>query len=168
MLDPMSDKTSQNRPASRRAEHFLKPCQRSTPCVGVCSTSHGDFVCRGCKRFFNEVRDWQSFEVAQRKMVLERLGQLKRDSVYAVVPVADLALLTTKTDAYVSLEDDDLALRIYEALARCEGDYASWGLERPRDVPDYQDPLSVLKYIEDHFYDASRGTFEQMYKIRAN
>ncbi|MEC9132488.1 MAG: DUF1289 domain-containing protein, partial [Pseudomonadota bacterium] len=24
--------------------------RRPTPCVGICSTTYGDLVCRGCKR----------------------------------------------------------------------------------------------------------------------
>ncbi|MEO1955257.1 MAG: DUF1289 domain-containing protein, partial [Gammaproteobacteria bacterium] len=32
-----------------------------TPCIGVCSTVFGDEVCRGCKRFQNEVIEWNSY-----------------------------------------------------------------------------------------------------------
>lgn len=32
-----------------------------TPCIGICSTtSLGDRVCRGCKRYAAEVIDWNS------------------------------------------------------------------------------------------------------------
>ncbi len=26
-----------------------------TPCVGMCSTTYGDLVCRGCRRFSHEI-----------------------------------------------------------------------------------------------------------------
>ena len=33
-----------------------------TPCIGICSTtSVGDWVCRGCKRYSTEVIGWISF-----------------------------------------------------------------------------------------------------------
>lgn len=159
---------SQSLRQSMVREHFLKPRKRSTPCVGICSTSHGDYVCRGCKRFFNEVRDWQSFEPEQRNLVLDRLAQLKRDSIQAVISVADVQLLYHKTDAFINDDGDDVALRIYEALAHCRGDYAGWGLNEPTSVKDFQDPNNVLKQIEDFYYDASRNTFELTYKIRAS
>ena len=31
-----------------------------TPCIGICSTVYGDEVCRGCKRTFTEVIDWNN------------------------------------------------------------------------------------------------------------
>lgn len=164
----MPEKTPDRRGRPARTEHFLKPRPRSTPCVGICSTSHGDFVCRGCKRFFNEVRDWQNFAPDQREMVFERLAQLKRDSILALVEVADEGQLRSKTDAFVEKNGDDLALRVYEALGRCEGAYKSWGLRPPESLQGWEDPLSVLKHIEDFFYESSRGAFEQFYKIRAN
>ncbi|MYD43759.1 MAG: DUF1289 domain-containing protein [Gammaproteobacteria bacterium] len=163
----MADQSASKGSTGRRAEHFLRPKPRSTPCVGICSTSHGDYVCRGCKRFFNEVRDWQSFEPDQRELVLNRLAQLKRDSIQAVVNVGDAQVLCRQTEAFVPAEAaGDMALRIYEALGRCNGDYEGWGLQPPVDVRGFEDPIEVLKTIETFFYDASRNKFEQIYKIR--
>ena len=164
----MPEKSQSKRERPTRAEHFLKPRPRSTPCVGICSTSHGDFVCRGCKRFFNEVRDWQNFAPDQREMVFERLAQLKRDSILALVQIVNEDQLRSKTEVFVEDNSDDLALRVYEALGRCDGAYESWGLQAPEDLKGWEDPLNVLKHIEDFFYETSRGAFEQFYKIRAN
>lgn len=163
---PEDPRNKRDRPA--RTEHFLKPKPRSTPCVGICSTSHGDFVCRGCKRFFNEVRDWQNFEPDQREMVFNRLAQLKRDSILALVGIVNENQLRSKTNSFVGVDSDDLALRVYEALGRCEGDYVGWGLQAPKNMQGWEDPLNVLKRIEDFYYETSRGAFEQFYKIRAN
>ena len=33
-----------------------------TPCVGICSTTYGDEVCRGCKRFYFEVINWNKYD----------------------------------------------------------------------------------------------------------
>ena len=164
----MPEERGKKRDRPARSEHFLKPRPRSTPCVGICSTSHGDFVCRGCKRFFNEVRDWQNFAPDQREMVFSRLAQLKRDSILALVGIASEKHLRSKTDEFVGEDCEDLALRIYEALARCEGVYAEWGLHPPKSLEGWQDPINVLKHIEDFYYETSRGAFEQFYKIRAN
>ena len=48
-----------------------------TPCIGICTTtSVGDFVCRGCKRYSFEVINWNSFSEPEKTAVLTRLEQL--------------------------------------------------------------------------------------------
>lgn len=39
----------------------------NTPCRGLCSHNVGDYVCRGCGRTVEEVRDWNSYTPEQRK-----------------------------------------------------------------------------------------------------
>ncbi len=46
------------------------------PCFGVCSTSLGDTVCRGCKRFAHEIIAWNSYSERERLLVVRRLQQL--------------------------------------------------------------------------------------------
>ncbi len=101
-------------------------------------------------------------------MVFNRLAQLKRDSILALVAIANENQLRSKTDEFVGSASDDLALRVYEALGRCEGVYDDWGLQPPKDLKGWEDPLKVLKHIEDFYYETSRGAFEQFYKIRTN
>ena len=62
---------------------------RRTPCIGVCSTTYGDLVCRGCKRFAHEVVGWNGFADAQRHVVWTRLNRLLAESVRAYVTVVD-------------------------------------------------------------------------------
>ncbi|HBX36772.1 MAG TPA: DUF1289 domain-containing protein, partial [Pseudohongiella sp.] len=45
-----------------------------TPCIGICSTtSVGDTICRGCKRFAFEVIEWNAFTQSQKQAVVDRL-----------------------------------------------------------------------------------------------
>lgn len=44
-----------------------------TPCIGVCSTGIGDYVCRGCKRYAHEVIEWNAYSPEQRDKVLLRI-----------------------------------------------------------------------------------------------
>lgn len=66
-----------------------------TPCRGVCtSTSQGDRVCRGCKRFDFEIIHWNQLterdkknivdELPVRASVFERFGPDKLDGVYSI------------------------------------------------------------------------------------
>jgi predicted Fe-S protein YdhL (DUF1289 family) len=41
------------------------PVRTPTPCIGVCSTGIGDVVCRGCKRYAQEVIHWNGYSEQQ-------------------------------------------------------------------------------------------------------
>ena len=48
-----------------------------TPCIGICSTtSLGDKICRGCKRFNFEVIKWNSYSEEEKLAVLNRIDLL--------------------------------------------------------------------------------------------
>ena len=34
---------------------------KRTPCIGVCSTTYGDDICRGCRRFRHEITSWINY-----------------------------------------------------------------------------------------------------------
>ncbi|HLT64443.1 MAG TPA: DUF1289 domain-containing protein [Pseudohongiella sp.] len=52
----------------------MKVVSTRTPCIGICSTtSVGDRICRGCKRFATEVIAWNSYSDQEKQAVLERL-----------------------------------------------------------------------------------------------
>lgn len=55
----------------------LKTSPTRTPCIGVCSTtSVGDAICRGCKRYAFEVIRWNSYADAEKEAVLRRIEAL--------------------------------------------------------------------------------------------
>jgi len=48
-----------------------------TPCIGICSTtSFGDAVCRGCKRYSFEVINWNGYADEAKIAVLKRIEKL--------------------------------------------------------------------------------------------
>jgi predicted Fe-S protein YdhL (DUF1289 family) len=47
-----------------------------TPCIGICSTVYGDDVCRGCRRFSDEVIRWNGLSLDEKSHVLDRLAKL--------------------------------------------------------------------------------------------
>lgn len=55
-----------------------------TPCIGICSTtSVGDRICRGCKRFAFEVIDWNGYTDEEKQAVLDRVESLAQPIVEA-------------------------------------------------------------------------------------
>jgi uncharacterized protein len=51
--------------------------QLKTPCIGICSTtSFGDKICRGCKRFSHEVINWNTYSEEEKLAVFSRIDLL--------------------------------------------------------------------------------------------
>lgn len=44
-----------------------------TPCIGLCSTVFGDQVCRGCKRYADEIVAWNGYNQDEKRIVHDRL-----------------------------------------------------------------------------------------------
>ena len=64
-----------------------------TPCIGICSTSIGDPVCRGCKRFNHEVFHWNGYTTGEKQNVLKRLEDLLERVMGRYLTVTDEAPL---------------------------------------------------------------------------
>lgn len=47
-----------------------------TPCVGICSTTFGDTVCRGCRRYLHEVINWNRYSDTEKRLIWQRLDSL--------------------------------------------------------------------------------------------
>ncbi|MGO2133408.1 MAG: DUF1289 domain-containing protein [Halomonas sp.] len=65
----------------------------ASPCVGVCSTTVGDSVCRGCQRTSGEILDWFSMTTAQREQRMEQLDAMREqvaERFFAIVNIERL------------------------------------------------------------------------------
>ena len=68
----------------------------STPCLGICSTTYGDDVCKGCKRFVHEIIGWPKFSQDERELVNDRLEKFKIIILKDRFKIADQDLLQIK------------------------------------------------------------------------
>ena len=68
----------------------------TTPCLGICSTTYGDSVCKGCKRFVHEVIDWNKFNSNEKELVNTRLEEFKIIVLKNRILVSDQDLLAAK------------------------------------------------------------------------
>lgn len=68
----------------------------TTPCLGICSTTYGDSVCKGCKRFVHEVIDWNKFNSEEKELVNARLEEFKIIVLKNRFLVSDKELLAAK------------------------------------------------------------------------
>lgn len=65
-----------------------------TPCIGICSTVYGDEICRGCKRQFEDIIQWNAMDADARALVWQRLNSQAEQALQVCgVEVVDTALL---------------------------------------------------------------------------
>jgi len=79
-----------------------------TPCIGVCSTSISDNVCRGCKRFAHEVIDWNAYNAEQKQLIDQRL------SLFLVQVMADKFQITNQALLEKQLQLQQLRYHAYK------------------------------------------------------
>lgn len=138
---------------------------RRTPCMGICSTTYGDLVCRGCKRFAHEIIQWNGFDQDQREIVWNRLTELRDTCVRDVVHVglrADLDAACAARGLPMHEENSTHSVA-YELLRRA--------LNEPQVVVDakiglreFETPIAALKAIDDLFLQRSRAHYERAFK----
>ena len=68
----------------------------TTPCLGICSTTYGDNVCKGCKRYVHEVIDWNKFNTQEKELVNIRLEKFKKIVLKSRFSINDETVLAQK------------------------------------------------------------------------
>jgi predicted Fe-S protein YdhL (DUF1289 family) len=61
----------------------------SSPCIGICSTVYGDDFCRGCKRHYLEVINWNGYDEEKKQKIYTRLLQQIQQIVTPFITVID-------------------------------------------------------------------------------
>lgn len=139
---------------------------RRTPCVGICSTTYGDLVCRGCRRFAHEVVAWNGYTEAQRARVWERLVTLRDAATDMYLEIVEPALFDAATSALPMPPDASALARAYELLrrrARVLSDLAAVGI-RPRRA--HADTASALRdAIDAEFHLRSVAVYERSFHV---
>ena len=133
-----------------------------TPCVGICSTTYGDLVCRGCKRFAHEIVQWNGFAGDQRERVWQRLYALRDGAVAAQLKIEDIGKLRAaaarlKVGEADTLSEGNLAFEVLRRVARRAPALLALGLHDPQQRP----ALEVLEAIENDFYQRSLARYER-------
>ena len=155
-------------------ESTRKP--RRTPCVGICSTTYGDLVCRGCKRFAHEIVGWNTYTMEQRAGIEARLQRLKAGVVAGLLRISDVARCAAvlEQDAARSLgtlpnntEAMPLELRAYEYLTRARTDHERQEME-PLPVvmaPRIENGEQLRDAVEAEFLSRSKAAYERSFKV---
>jgi hypothetical protein len=145
---------------------------RRTPCIGICSTTYGDLVCRGCKRFAHEIVGWNTYEQAQRDVVWARLLSLRAGATGHLVEIVETTVLFAASPPPDAAEADPY-LVAYEAIRRHAGTrkpavplLGRLGL-RLRDPGFIGAVEDLLMRIDQEFYQRSLAQYERNFRTSA-
>lgn len=70
-----------------------------TPCIGVCSTVYGDIICRGCKRNYKDIIEWNAYDQEKRHTVYQQLSALMSKTVSEFIEVLNPSQLQEQLQA---------------------------------------------------------------------
>ena len=136
-----------------------------TPCVGICSTTYGDDVCRGCKRFIHEVINWNSFNPEKKESVWKRLEKLKTLIMQSKISIINETLMEEKIEELQLKINSDLnslskAFEIFKLTSKSFDDLNEFGIK----IVNKEVSLTDLKEeIEKELYDLSVAHFNRYF-----
>ena len=144
----------------------MRKQRSSTPCLGICSTTYGDDVCRGCKRFIHEVINWNSYSNDEKEIVNSRLEEFKVTILSHRFKVTNAELLSSKLKEHAINFNDalDPITWIFDLLRASSQDLdlELFGLEL---LPDHRTfSLSSIKdEINTELFELSQAHFDRYF-----
>ena len=151
---------------------------RRTPCVGICSTTYGDLVCRGCKRFAHEIVQWNGYDQAQQELVWHRLYEIREAAVLHhlhVVDEAAFAATVENTGIDDTLSDAEQRYELLRTLvvqgAHLQGSgLAGRGLSAEAspqgDLPALEsEALHLMRALDGEIYNRSLAYYEHCFRV---
>jgi len=124
-----------------------------SPCVGVCSTTVGDTVCRGCQRHDQEILDWFGYDDTQRAQRMMALDSMRSDVAARWLSVHDEQALTAQLERHrIRFRTTQSALSRAVELLRVGRtrikDLSAYGIA-PHDPDMARDPEQLFAKIND-------------------
>ena len=143
----------------------LQKKRSSTPCLGICSTTFGDEVCKGCKRFSHEIVSWTKYSLEEREIINDRLEKFKIKILQDRFKVFDSALLANRLDEKAinfnhSLDPITWIFDLFRAAGSQEFDLKNYGIESL----NHFNPKTIKDEINDELLKLSEAHHERYFK----
>ena len=143
----------------------LQKKRSSTPCLGICSTTFGDEVCKGCKRFAHEIVSWTKYSPEEREIINLRLEQFKIQILKRRFRIIDADLFASKLDEKAinfnhSLDPLTWIFDLFRAAGSQPINLTDFGIEN---LVSY-DPKTIKDEINDELRELSEVHFERYFK----
>ena len=143
----------------------MQKTRSTTPCLGICSTTYGDDVCKGCKRFVHGIISWPKYSQDERALVNDRLEKFKVLILQDRFKVhdSDLLQIKLKENAINYNNSMDPLTWIFDLL-RAAGsqnlDLEQFGITSLKNY----DPMKIRDEINKEFLDLSEAHHQRYFK----
>jgi len=148
------------------------PAKRPTPCVGICSTTYGDLVCRGCKRFAHEIVQWNGYDEEQQQLVWQRLKSMRDEVLGQVVVCVDAQRFQNycQREQLAAQHHSDLLYSTIVHLVQNSRQLDTAGLAFTETwLPEQQttetDSLAVLQALDSESFVRAQAHYERNFKV---
>tara|TARA_B100001750_G_C15418443_1_gene551610 strand:- start:442 stop:903 length:462 start_codon:yes stop_codon:yes gene_type:complete len=139
-----------------------------TPCVGICSTTYGDEVCRGCKRFQHEVIQWNSYSDQQKEIVWNRLEALKVQIMKTKFNIIDESKLKSSLDTYninyySAVDPFCWVFDLFKQASQSIKNFEEFGLKYL--LEEKISPEEIKKNLEEELFVLSEAHYQRYFKL---
>ena len=143
----------------------LQKKRSSTPCLGICSTTFGDEVCKGCKRFSHEIVSWTKYSLEEREIVNDRLEKFKVQILQHRFEIIDQDLFESKLEEKAinfnhSLDPLTWIFDLFRAAGSQAFDIESFGIKKLYRF----DPKTIRDEINKELLELSEAHHERYFK----
>ena len=143
----------------------LQKKRSSTPCLGICSTTFGDEVCKGCKRFAHEIVSWTKYSLEEREIINDRLEKFKIKILQGRFEIIDPNLLANKLEEKAinfnqSLDPITWIFDLFRAAGSQEFNLKNYGIKSL----NYFNPKTIKDEINDELLELSEAHHERYFK----
>ena len=137
----------------------------STPCLGICSTTFGDDVCKGCKRFAHEIVSWTKYSLEEREIINDRLEKFKIKILQDRFKIIDANLLAARLEEKAinfnqSLDPLTWIFDLFRAAGSQEFDLRNYGIESL----SHFNPKTIKDDINNELLQLSEAHHERYFK----
>tara|TARA_B100000683_G_C12424606_1_gene529214 strand:+ start:315 stop:764 length:450 start_codon:yes stop_codon:yes gene_type:complete len=143
----------------------LQKKRSSTPCLGICSTTFGDEVCKGCKRFAHEIVSWTKYSPEEREIINLRLEKFKIKILKRRFKIIDKELFASKLDEKAinfnhSLDPLTWIFDLFRAAGSQKLNLKDFGIQN---LINY-DPKTIKDEINNELRELSEAHHERYFK----
>jgi predicted Fe-S protein YdhL (DUF1289 family) len=140
--------------------------------MGICSTTYGDLVCRGCKRFAHEVVEWNGYDGEQRETIWQRLEGMRGQVVGRAFMIVDIStyLAFCRSAHITTALGTDALYDVLAALVSTSGCLSCAGLALKEhsefdDLGTDPEALAVMKSIDAVIYGRALANYERNFRV---
>ena len=139
----------------------MRRTRSATPCIGICSTTFGDDVCKGCRRFSHEIISWPKYSDDERAIVNSRIEQFKIKVLQEKFSIIDPDVFHSKLSEHSikfndSMEPITWLFDLLRASGKQELNLEDFGVQVLLNMPIIHCLISILMNTE--FSELSEAT----------